>query len=89
MSVTYQYLKHKLLEVVILMTRHKSKYKQTSRQYLIWVLKQFVAYTCIKHTFELLYRSPAKEWQVSWFVLGTTLNGTNTTVKRLQLGNIC
>ena len=31
------------------------------------------------------YRSPVKEWQVSWFVLGTiTLNGTDTTVKRLD-----
>ena len=28
-----------------------------------------------------MYRSPAKEWQVSWFVLGTTvLNGTDTVV---------
>ena len=27
------------------------------------------------------YRSPVKEWQVSWFVLGTiTLNGTDTVV---------
>ena len=29
-------------------------------------------------------RSPVKEWQVSWFVLETTLNGTDTTVKRLD-----
>ena len=29
-----------------------------------------------------LYRSPVKEWQVSWFLLVTiTLNGTDTTVK--------
>ena len=33
-----------------------------------------------------LYRSPVKEWQVSWFVLGTiTLSGTDPTVKRLDL----
>ena len=32
-----------------------------------------------------MYRSPVKEWQVSWFVLGTiTLNGTDTKVKRLD-----
>ena len=32
-----------------------------------------------------LYRSPVKEWQVSWLVLGTiTLNGTDITVKRLD-----
>ena len=31
------------------------------------------------------YRSPVKERHVSWFVLGTvTLNGTDTTVKRLH-----
>ena len=31
------------------------------------------------------YRSPVKEWQVSWFALGTiTLNGTHITVKRLD-----
>ena len=30
-----------------------------------------------------MYRSSVKEWNVSWFVLGTiTLNGTDTTVKR-------
>ena len=30
-------------------------------------------------------RSPVKEWQVSWFDLGKiTLNGTDTTVKRLD-----
>ena len=29
----------------------------------------------------LRYRSPAKEWQVSWFVMGTiTLNGKDTVV---------
>ena len=33
-----------------------------------------------------VYRSPVKEWQVSWFVLGTiTLNGTDATVKRLDI----
>ena len=32
-----------------------------------------------------MYRSPAKEWQVSWFLLGRiTLNGTDTTIKRLD-----
>ena len=31
----------------------------------------------MKHT----YRSPVKEWQISWFVLGTiTLNGADTVV---------
>ena len=32
-----------------------------------------------------MYRSPVKEWQGSWFVLGTiTLNGTDTIVKRID-----
>ena len=32
-----------------------------------------------------MYRYPVKKWQVSWFVLGTiTLNGTDTTAKRLD-----
>ena len=32
-----------------------------------------------------MYRSPVKEWHVSWFVLGTiTLNGTHITVRRLD-----
>ena len=36
-------------------------------------------------TTEFTYRSPVKEFQVSWFVLGTiTLNSTDTTVKRLD-----
>ena len=30
-----------------------------------------------------MYRSPVKEWQVSWFVFGTiTLNGTDTVVNK-------
>ena len=32
-----------------------------------------------------MYRSPVKEWQVSWFVLETiTLNVTDTTAKQLD-----
>ena len=33
-----------------------------------------------------MYRSPVKEWQVSWFVFeAIALNGTDTTVKRLDI----
>ena len=36
-------------------------------------------------SFVYRYRSPVKEWQVRWFVLGTiTLNDTDTSVKRLD-----
>ena len=34
---------------------------------------------------QCMCRSPVKEWQVGWLALGTiTLNGTDTTVKRLD-----
>ena len=46
-------------------------------------IHSFIHFTCIRHfAFSpRMYRSPVKEWQVSWFVLGTvTLNDTYTVV---------
>ena len=48
---------------------------------LLLVSEQYV----ISDIYLCKYRSPVKEWQVSWFVFGTiTSNGTDTTVKRLD-----
>ena len=39
----------------------------------------------IGHVFGPMYRSPVKEWQVSWFALGViTLNGIDNTVQRFD-----